>query len=429
MVVSDFYGLTSSASDMANPVQVGTGLNRSESSDAFHLNTTNTSGDFSFKNFQMADIGTMSIGSDTGALQNNQEFQDNRQYSDNTCYTASMVAGYCNEQDQMNPSPISGSSCYSLPASPQNVAPTPPDLKPTSEELQWFAAQQQQQQPTMSSSSFNGDISSEEEEVLETLLANINKMPEASVVQQVNNQASYIPPSMESFLQPISFPQPTYCSPSQLPNGCSSLPVQVSSTNSDMATYPPFFATQTDTFQDYISAQNGGYQPTSNAVCAGEDNTLDSYVAKGLQSRSPTPKPRCASKQQNKRVTSSLPGEAQDNLPDEQLTAMTVRDLNRCLRGLSKEDVMALKQRRRTLKNRGYAQSCRTKRVMQRHILEKEKDALQIQLNQVRDHLAAMSKERDDYKTKFERLRKFFLQQQPGVSAQNDECFRVDSFH
>lgn len=74
-------------------------------------------------------------------------------------------------------------------------------------------------------------------------------------------------------------------------------------------------------------------------------------------------------------------------LPDELLTRLSVRELNKRLHGCPREEVVRLKQKRRTLKNRGYAQNCRSKRLQQRCELEKTNKHLQDELNRLRSKL------------------------------------------
>uniref|UniRef100_A0A182W8M5 Neural retina-specific leucine zipper protein n=1 Tax=Anopheles minimus TaxID=112268 RepID=A0A182W8M5_9DIPT len=61
---------------------------------------------------------------------------------------------------------------------------------------------------------------------------------------------------------------------------------------------------------------------------------------------------------------------SEDIINDELLMTLSVRELNKRLHGCPRDQVVRLKQKRRTLKNRGYAQNCRSKRLQQRHDLE-----------------------------------------------------------
>ncbi|XP_069005158.1 transcription factor MafG isoform X1 [Embiotoca jacksoni] len=101
------------------------------------------------------------------------------------------------------------------------------------------------------------------------------------------------------------------------------------------------------------------------------------------------------------------PGENGTSLTDDELVTMSVRELNQHLRGLTKEEIVQLKQRRRTLKNRGYAASCRVKRVTQKEELEKQKAQLQQEVDKLATENASMKAELDALRSKYEALQSF----------------------
>ncbi|XP_031623647.1 transcription factor MafB [Contarinia nasturtii] len=82
-------------------------------------------------------------------------------------------------------------------------------------------------------------------------------------------------------------------------------------------------------------------------------------------------------------------------IADELLTTLSVRELNKRLHGCPREEIAKLKQKRRTLKNRGYAQNCRSKRLHQRHELEKSNRKLQLELENCRMELNKVRLELD----------------------------------
>ncbi|PIO36860.1 hypothetical protein AB205_0007900 [Aquarana catesbeiana] len=102
--------------------------------------------------------------------------------------------------------------------------------------------------------------------------------------------------------------------------------------------------------------------------------------------------------------------EAGENAPvlsDDELVSMSVRELNQHLRGLTKEDIIRLKQRRRTLKNRGYAASCRVKRVTQKEELERQRVELQQEVDKLARENSSMKLELDALRSKYEALQTF----------------------
>lgn len=85
-------------------------------------------------------------------------------------------------------------------------------------------------------------------------------------------------------------------------------------------------------------------------------------------------------------------------IDDDDLVSLPVRELNRRLQGCPKSEVQRLKQKRRTLKNRGYAQNCRSKRMQQKSELETTNKTLLQQIADLKRQLSASVRERDFYR-------------------------------
>jgi len=121
------------------------------------------------------------------------------------------------------------------------------------------------------------------------------------------------------------------------------------------------------------------------------------------------------------------PAMIQCGITDEELVTLSVRDLNRQLkmRGLNRDEIVQMKQRRRTLKNRGYAASCRIKRLEQKDELESEKgkefedlDKLQVE---IQDDNIALREEVEGLHRKFEALKRFAAQKKIRLPAEFEQ--------
>ncbi|XP_059155499.1 transcription factor MafF-like isoform X1 [Physella acuta] len=95
------------------------------------------------------------------------------------------------------------------------------------------------------------------------------------------------------------------------------------------------------------------------------------------------------------------------SISDDELVSLSVKELNRLLKGLSRDEVSKLKQRRRTLKNRGYAANCREKRISQKEELETEKDKLRAEVERLQRENNIVKMELHELRNKCEALEHF----------------------
>ena len=86
-----------------------------------------------------------------------------------------------------------------------------------------------------------------------------------------------------------------------------------------------------------------------------------------------------------------------------------MKELNRILKtkGLSREEVANIKQRRRTLKNRNYASSCREKKDEEILTLEKQKGSEVEEITRMEEENEMIQKDIEQMKRKYRLLEQF----------------------
>lgn len=166
-------------------------------------------------------------------------------------------------------------------------------------------------------------------------------------------------------------------------------------------------------FQKYLvsGARALSRQQSLQSQKSNDDPSEISYTEIGkvkdeIESAPQTPEPRPSRRRSRRDSLSSVDtSRSECDMDDEDLVRLPVRELNKRLQGLTKDEIQRLKQKRRTLKNRGYAQNCRSKRMQHKTQLERTNNTLQQQITSLQRHVAVLTRERNYYKHQNELLR------------------------
>lgn len=113
-------------------------------------------------------------------------------------------------------------------------------------------------------------------------------------------------------------------------------------------------------------------------------------------------------------------------LTDDDLMKLSIRDLNRRLKTLPKAEAYKIRKRRRSLKNRSYATSCRQRRTELKENLEIQNQRLKVQLREAKESLYTAVKDRDMYKQKFEQLSKVFSGYTQTASSWGNNIYKCE---
>lgn len=99
-----------------------------------------------------------------------------------------------------------------------------------------------------------------------------------------------------------------------------------------------------------------------------------------------------------------------DQITDDDLMKLPIQELNKRLKKLPRAEVQKLRKRRRCLKNRSYATSCRQRRVASSASLKVQNQRLKEQVREIKESLSKAIKDRNLYRNKCERLQKLYQQ-------------------
>ena len=106
-------------------------------------------------------------------------------------------------------------------------------------------------------------------------------------------------------------------------------------------------------------------------------------------------------------------------ISDEEIQSLRLQELNKLLRDLPRDEVARIRKRRRNLKNRGYALTCRLRKQREHEDLINENTSLKRQLEDERKKLKNVWNEKEEYKRKYAKLQSAFDVHKQSKTTQN----------
>ncbi|XP_078364700.1 transcription factor MafK-like [Oculina patagonica] len=119
----------------------------------------------------------------------------------------------------------------------------------------------------------------------------------------------------------------------------------------------------------------------------------------------------------------SSPGDAKE-ITDEQIANLRVSELNKRLQNIPWDEAAKIRKRRRNLKNRGYALTCRLRKQREQEDLMNENTLLKKQVEDGKLKVLKIWKEKEAYKRKYLLLQQSIAVHKQGMEATESLSFR-----
>ena len=107
----------------------------------------------------------------------------------------------------------------------------------------------------------------------------------------------------------------------------------------------------------------------------------------------------------------------ENEITDEEIANLRVSELNKYLRKVPWNEAARIRKRRRNLKNRGYALTCRLRKQQEHEDLINENTSLKKQVEDGKLKLLKVWKEKEAYKRKYQQLQQTFALQKQGIQG------------